>query len=360
MQFKTDALREIAFYSYIPRIFAYFIGLIVVVALFQVNDSQYRNNPWLLSILAIVCLSWPHIAYLWAKKTDRVYEAITNSLLFDSFFGGIWFPFMSFELVPCTVFITVFMINNISAGGGKLLTKGLVIMVIASLFTSLLINPVIKLESQFIIIVFCIPMIIIYPMVLAYINYKLTRLMMKQSDKLLRISRHDDLTNLYSRRYWEQRLLEEFKRCQRSKENACVMMVDVDHFKNINDTYGHLVGDNVLKQFGKLLKTLRASDIAGRYGGEEFAVLLPNSSLQESQLVAERLRQDIESTTFDSVEKCTVSIGIAELNTDYKDAYKWLDNADKALYQAKEGGRNRVKTWLAQEKVHCEESAMTI
>lgn len=345
MQFKTDALREIAFYSYIPRIFAYFIGLIVVVALFQVNDSQYRNSPWLLSILAIVCLSWPHIAYLWAKRTGRVYEAITNSLLFDSFFGGVWFPFMSFELVPCTVFITVFMINNISAGGGKLLVKGLVIMVIASLFTSLLINPVIKLESQFIIIVFCIPMIIIYPMVLAYINYKLTRLMMRQSDKLLKISRHDDLTSLYSRRYWEHRLLEEFKRCQRSGEDTCVMMVDVDHFKKINDDFGHLVGDNVLKKFGKLLKDLRASDIAGRYGGEEFSVLLPNSNLEESLLVAERLRQEIETTNFDEAGKCTVSIGIAVLTAEYQDAYKWLDHADQALYQAKKEGRNRVCTW---------------
>jgi diguanylate cyclase len=252
---------------------------------------------------------------------------------------------MSFELVPCAVFITILTINNISAGGIKLLTQGLIAMLVAGLISSLITSPTVNLESDFIIVLFCIPMIIIYPMVLSLVNYKLTRLMIRQRKKLLHISRNDGLTGVFSRRYWEQRLLEEFNRCRRSGESACVMMIDIDHFKNINDNYGHLVGDNVLKQFGQLLKELRNSDIVGRYGGEEFAVLLPNSSFKESLFVAERLRQTIENMRFEQVGSCTVSIGIAPLDNDFVDAYKWLDSADKALYQAKSSGRNRVKCY---------------
>lgn len=335
-----------AYYSYAPRTFAYLMGLIVIITSFYSNDSAYKENPWVMSFLFITCLVWPHAAYFWARKSNQVKNVVTNSLLFDALFGGIWMPFMSFELIPCSVFITVFMMNNISAGGPKLFIKGLCILILAMIISSLFISPTIQYESNIMVVLACIPMIILYPMVFAAINYKLTRLLILQREKLLHLSRNDSLTGVFSRRYWEQRLLEEFNRCQRSREKACVMMVDIDHFKKINDTYGHLVGDNVLKQFGRLLQQLRASDITGRYGGEEFAILLPNSSLEESLLVAERLRQDIEDTQFDSIDKCTVSIGIASLDKRYDDAYKWLDSADKALYQAKKEGRNKVNIWL--------------
>ena len=347
--FKTDSLKGIAYYSYAPRTFAYLAGLAVVIAVFNVNDIAFQENPWVMSTLLIICLSWPHIAFFWAKKSNQIKKVVTNSLIFDSFFGGLWVPLMSFELIPCSVFITVLLMNNISTGGPKLFIKGLGAMLLAIMLTSLFIDPTIHLESHLIVILVCIPMIIIYPMVFAAINYKLTRMMIVQREKLLHLSRNDSLTGVFSRRYWEQRLVEEFNRCQRSSEKACVMMVDIDHFKNINDSYGHLVGDRVLKQFGALLQQLRSSDIVGRYGGEEFAVLLPNSSLEESLLVAERLRQNIESTDFESIERCTVSIGIASLENYYEDAYKWLDKADKALYQAKKDGRNRVNIWLKNE-----------
>jgi diguanylate cyclase len=186
-------------------------------------------------------------------------------------------------------------------------------------------------------------------MLLVSTNYKLTRILLLQREKLVHLNHNDSLTGLFSRSYWEQRLLEEFNRCKRSNENACVMMVDIDHFKMINDTYGHLVGDQVLNQFGTLLKQLRVSDIAGRYGGEEFAVILPNSSLEESLQVSERLRKEIEKFQFDHIDTCTVSIGIALLDKNFEDAYQWLNAADKALYQSKKEGRNRVTAWHNSE-----------
>jgi diguanylate cyclase len=347
--FKTDELKDIAKYSYFSRMFAYLSGLAVVLIVLNTGDSNYQENIWLMSFLFIVCLTWPHIAYLWAKKSNQVHKAITNSLLFDSFFYGLWVPLMSFEIIPCSVFITVLMVNNISAGGLKLFIRGLITTILAIVFSSLIIKPSIQFESNIIVIFACIPMMTIYPMVFAAINYKLTSLLILQRGKLIHLSRHDSLTGVFSRRYWEQRLLEEFNRCQRSGEDACVMMLDLDHFKKINDTYGHLAGDNVLKEVGELLNKLRTSDISGRYGGEEFAVLLPNSNLQESLLVAERFRQQIEGTQFGDVSGCTISIGVASLQKNDNDAYKWLDHADQALYEAKKEGRNRVNTWVNTE-----------
>jgi len=347
--YQTDAFKEIATYSYASRIITYLAGLAVVLAVFDANMSPYQDDPWIISILYIICITWPHIAYAWFKNSQQKYQTLNHSLIIDSFFGGAWLPILNFELVPSAVFITILMINSISSGGLKLLAQSILAMLIATLCTSLILLPSVNFESEFIIILFCMPMIIIYPMVLAFINYKLTRLMFLQRKKLLHISRNDSLTRVFNRRYWEQRLIEEFNRCRRSNEKACVMMVDIDHFKTINDTYGHLVGDNVLKQFGELLQQLRSSDIVGRYGGEEFAVLLPNSSLEESLLVAERLRLNIENSEFERIGKCTVSIGIASLDKRHSDAYKWLNNADQALYQAKKEGRNKVNIWLNSE-----------
>jgi diguanylate cyclase len=340
--FKTDELRDIAKYSYYSRIFAYLVGLAVVFTALTTSNSSYLEKDWLMSALFIVCITWPHIAFLWAKQSNQVHKAISNSLLFDSLFFGFWVPMMSFELIPSLVFITVLMVNNISAGGLNLFLRGLTLNLLAIAFSSFIITPSFRFESNIMVILACIPMMTIYPLVIAAINHKLTNLLIFQREKLLHLSRHDGLTGVFSRRYWEQRLLEEFSRCQRSGDNACVMMLDLDHFKKINDTYGHLAGDDVLKEVGKLLNQLRTSDISGRYGGEEFAVLLPNSNLEESLQVAERLRQEIENTQFGDVVGCTISIGIAPLKKSYVDAYKWLGKADKALYQAKESGRNRV------------------
>lgn len=342
---KQNTRNNLAEYSYLPRIFAYFCGLAVVLIVFNERDSQYLDNTPLMLLLFSICIFWPHISYLWAIRSKATNKIIFGSIIFDSFFGGIWAPLMSFEILPCIVFIATLTMNNISAGGYSAFAKGTLAMLTAIAISSYFSSPTINLESSFTVLLITLPMILIFPIAMAVINFKLSRALIKQRKKLITISRHDALTGLYNRRYWEKRLLEEFSRCQRSKENACVMMVDIDHFKKINDNFGHLVGDNVLKMFGSILKELRASDIPGRYGGEEFSILLPNSTLDESLLVAERLRLKIENSEFEKVGRCTVSIGVAFLEEDYGDAYKWLDNADRALYQAKKEGRNRTAAW---------------
>ncbi|MDD3594358.1 MAG: GGDEF domain-containing protein [Candidatus Gastranaerophilales bacterium] len=160
----------------------------------------------------------------------------------------------------------------------------------------------------------------------------------------------DALTALNNRRSLDLRIVQEIAIAHRKNLPLCVMMLDVDYFKKINDTYGHYVGDVVLKEFSKIIKDeVREYDFAARYGGEEFFMILPSTTIEEAEIVANRLKGRIENMDFDiskfnakqSSLKITTSIGLVKLHPkeDMKALYQRVDNA---LYQAKKGGRNKV------------------
>lgn len=166
------------------------------------------------------------------------------------------------------------------------------------------------------------------------------------NSQLEALSRTDHLTGLNNRGYWEERLAEEFRRFQRSRSMACsLVMFDIDHFKRINDTYGHPAGDEVIRFTAQVLReTVRATDLIGRYGGEEFGVVLVDTRADGAMIVAERLRSNIEalSVRFDGQEiRYTISLGIAQVSDGVENHEHWIECADQALYQAKHSGRNR-------------------
>lgn len=164
--------------------------------------------------------------------------------------------------------------------------------------------------------------------------------------KLELASRVDGLTQLYNRAHWQSRLMEEFSRAGRYKHALSLLLFDLDHFKSINDTHGHLGGDAVLVCVAEIVRgSLRESDVAGRYGGEEFGIILPNTDGQGAMVVAERLRKSIESfaVPFENVTiNMSASIGVVEFSSALQDAEEMIAKADEALYVAKEAGRNRV------------------
>lgn len=164
--------------------------------------------------------------------------------------------------------------------------------------------------------------------------------------QLAQLSRTDRLTGLNNRGYWEECLQQEFARFQRSKAPCSLIMFDIDHFKPVNDTHGHQAGDEVIRvTAASLLNTVRTTDIAGRYGGEEFAVILTDTDAASARYVAERLRKKIEALTVEYEGRAidyTISLGVAELTPGLASHQAWLEQADQALYRAKEGGRNRV------------------
>jgi diguanylate cyclase (GGDEF)-like protein len=156
----------------------------------------------------------------------------------------------------------------------------------------------------------------------------------------------DHLTSLYNRRYFMQRGTEEFKRSWRNNQPLALLMLDIDHFKNVNDNHGHDAGDMALQQIAAALKSnMRETDILGRMGGEEFAVLLPNTLSNEAALLAERLRQSVEHLSFKvpgASLSVTVSIGVVMITGEMSGIDDMLRNADAAMYRAKRCGGNRV------------------
>ncbi|MGF1878853.1 diguanylate cyclase [Photobacterium frigidiphilum] len=181
---------------------------------------------------------------------------------------------------------------------------------------------------------------------------------LRESNKqLTHLSMTDRLTQLYNRGHWETCLAEEFERCRQTQTPSTLVMFDIDHFKKVNDTFGHVAGDGVIRIVSNVLRrTKRQSDIAGRYGGEEFGVILPYTSSDMGQYFTERLRQRIEQARVNVDVRSinvTISLGVCEWYPELRNYEQWLEHADKALYISKQSGRNQSTVFEAlveQEK----------
>lgn len=164
--------------------------------------------------------------------------------------------------------------------------------------------------------------------------------------RLERLNRTDNLTRLFNRRYWEECLTVEYHRFQRTQQPLSLVIFDIDQLKKINDLYDYQSGDQVLRITADLLRqVMRRTDIGGRYGGEEFAVLLIDSDSNAAMIFAERLRATIEAYTIEGEHKIryTISAGIATLSSQIKDPPSLIKHAQNALFWAKRNGRNRVE-----------------
>jgi diguanylate cyclase (GGDEF)-like protein len=177
------------------------------------------------------------------------------------------------------------------------------------------------------------------------------RAMLKdRSAEFEQLSVTDALTGLLNRRYIEARLAEEIKRSQRHGLAMSFMMLDVDHFKSYNDTFGHPAGDEALKMVGNVIRnTLRSADVAARFGGEEFSILLPQTTGDEAIAIAERIRHNIENADFPH-RQVTASIGVASCSAELCVSADLVAAADRALYEAKRRGRNRVMEFEGLER----------
>ena len=166
------------------------------------------------------------------------------------------------------------------------------------------------------------------------------------NEQLLKMSRVDGLTQLYNRRYWQERFQSMYRLAKRRESPITAVMLDIDHFKAVNDNYGHQAGDKVIQALaGVIRREVRETDLAGRYGGEEFAIILCDAAGTDALQVAQRIRRAVEATevTHDGhTIHFTVSLGLAELSRRFSSEMQWLDSADQALYEAKENGRNQA------------------
>ncbi len=176
-----------------------------------------------------------------------------------------------------------------------------------------------------------------------------------ENAKLYEAGITDGMTKLYIHKYFQERLLELTRSSERYRFHVALVMFDIDHFKKFNDTYGHQIGDEVLKMTAKTLRlSVRLSDIPCRYGGEEFAIILPHTNLKGAKTMAERIRKTIEKTKIEYDRKLinvTISGGVASYReNNCNSTAELIKKADQALYKAKESGRNQILTFSNKEK----------
>ncbi|WP_081768703.1 diguanylate cyclase [Herbaspirillum sp. RV1423] len=286
---------------------------------------------------------WPHAAYHLALNNKIPYRAERRNLVADTAFGGFWVVAMQGNLVPSAVILAMLSMDNIAAGGTRLFLRGLVGSVAGALLGLLLLDFRFAPQSDLYTVVACLPMLALYPLALGKSTYDMSKKLAERSREFETVSQRDGLTGLLNRRYWETLLIEEFNICHEKKQSSCLLLLDLDHFKSINDTHGHLIGDEVLKNFSRLLRdNLRIDDLIGRYGGEEFVVILRDISLKEAESLAARLIEQVRlhRSAENTLWGCTISAGLVSFHGDMEAHYSWLQRADHAMYQAKNRGRD--------------------
>lgn len=326
---------------YLPRAIGLSVGSIcVAVSLYPLPLFH-----WIWAFMLLHAFIWPHLAYQRARRSKNPYKAELQNMLADSFLGGIWVTLMGFSVLPSISILAMMAMQNIAANGTRLLCQGLLANVLGAILGFALFNPQITLASTTVEAYACLPLLVIYPAFIGWMGHKVALKLSEHKRILRHLSRTDSLTGLLNHGAWKDLLQVEFTRSQALERNCCVALIDVDHFKSINDQYGHIVGDSVLKVLSQALRdNIRASDLPGRYGGDELCLILPNTDLDLAVGILDRLRQEVESHVDALLPnlKLTLSIGIAPCERHACDAGAWLHEADKALYGAKSTGRNRV------------------
>jgi diguanylate cyclase (GGDEF)-like protein len=197
---------------------------------------------------------------------------------------------------------------------------------------------------SFLIVIIVGSMFIAVSKVVNNVFYNYRSQVKETEEKLKNIASHDELTKVYNRRKFDEVLGYEINMSRRYKEPLSLIMFDLDHFKNVNDTYGHDIGDKVLRIIARTVRmAIRSTDTLARWGGEEFFIILPKTNKSEAVKIAEHLRQRIENIKFGSINTITCSFGVAEFMVgETKDSF--IQRADEAMYKAKTNGRNRVES----------------
>ena len=300
-------------------------------------------HPALWAALLASTVAWPHIALWIGSRSRNPYRAELNSLMVDSALGGAWIALMQFNLLPSVVILIMLSMDKMAVGGLRFLARCTAALVLACVAAGALTGFEVRPYTSMVQIIGSLPLLILYPMIVGLATYRLARRLRDQNQLLTEESRTDGLSGLLNRRYWEDAVCAEFERWRRDGGHLSLLMLDIDHFKSINDQHGHPVGDEVIRNVAAILQaSLRDDDVPGRYGGEEFGILLRGTPAAGAEVIAERIRRRIEGAALTrSGLRATVSIGIAELGPQDVNYTVGISHADRALYAAKERGRNR-------------------
>lgn len=317
------------------------LGSIAVAGVWWGRDTP--TGLWVL--LAVYCALWPLLAYRIALHAAKPFAVERRHVLFDSFMGGFLIAAIDFNLLPAVMLLSMLAMNNTAAGGVRLVWPGLVCQLLGMGLSIVLLGFRFDPQITQPIVYASLPMLVIHPMTVGLVLYRLAMQLGEHKKALRALSRTDSLTGLLNRGYWSECLEWSFQQCRRDGPPASLVLLDVDHFKTANDSHGHVLGDEVLRQLAQTLRTgLRAADLVGRYGGDEFCLLLPQTTPEQAHRVLERLALAVSAQRFAEAPQLhiSLSIGVAGFSAGLDDSTAWLKAADRALYEAKRRGRDCI------------------
>jgi diguanylate cyclase (GGDEF)-like protein len=349
---------------------SYFFVILFAVLATHMAGKDYGPVAWF--FLGLQFLVYPQLVYFRAMRAREPGRAEINNMLLDTLAMGLWAAALGFPLWITFILVIGATVNLAVFQGYKGIAVALAIMVPAGWLVVTVGGIQIVLDTSWPVTLMSVVSVFVYLMVVAssahartlklhetrnelrtskqslqMANQRLTQQLDEIQALQLKLSEQanrDPLTGLYNRRYLDVTITRELDRCKREGQTLSLMLIDVDHFKQINDLHGHPAGDEVLKKLALMLQT-RSTDVVCRYGGEEFLLLLPNMSQTMALARAEQFRKNFEATVFlfgTQQVQVTVSAGIASYPGQGLTPDALIRAADQALYQAKALGRNRV------------------
>ncbi|HSQ81923.1 MAG TPA: diguanylate cyclase [Casimicrobiaceae bacterium] len=338
----TDRRRELAFVetAHRMRTLGLAVGFVCVASVLRLH----RQSPGWWALLFADGFIWPHAAWLLARRSPEPRRAEFRNLLVDSALGGVWIAVMRFNPLASVLLATMLSVDKILSGGRALLLPASVVLVVACALTSAALGFPVDLATPLSVVVGSMPLLIVFPIAISSVTYMLASELARANRRLDTLGRTDELTGLANRRQGFALGEVELERSRRSGRPAVLVVLDIDHFKHINDRHGHPAGDAVLRAIARVLReSCRSTDVVARYGGDEFLLVLPDLRLPAVEVIADRIRHRLDAMIVEGAPgaRCTVSLGAAEAMADMADVEDWIQQADAALYRAKAAGRDR-------------------
>jgi len=297
--------------------------------------------------LAANAFVWPWIACLRATRSSDSASAEKENLTVDAFFGGVWVALMEMSPFPSCVIIAVLASDRYAAGGMTQLKAAIKAFLCAFLPVWLMKGAAVNLTLSPRTVWFTLPLATLYILALSIASYNLTLKLRKRNHELERIALMDPELGIPNRRMFGRHLENEYLSTNRGDSSGYLLLIDLDYFKSVNDTWGHEAGDFLLGQISRMLRNyIGYKDVPARFGGDELGVIVHNATDTSVMVMARRLQRRIGEIRLPaSAEfRCTASIGIASA-AGAGSIYDWISHADEALYAVKRSGRNGERLW---------------
>lgn len=303
-------------------------------------------SGWWWLLLVANGFIWPHLAWQIADRAIDPARAEIRNLLTDSLMGGVWIAVMGMNALPSGLIVAMMCMNNIGCGGVKLFLSGLSLLLLSCLLTLGLTGIPLNLETMPSQVWICLPMLIVYPIYYGWVSYRTAIKLADHKRRLMQLSTRDGMTGVYNRRHWEHLLHSEYDNCQRYQRSATLLLIDIDHFKSINDNFGHDIGDEAILAITEHLQlTLRVTDVVGRFGGDEFGIIMSGTPQESAIQAMIRVCEHLDTFRLPRAPQVIlqISVGVAEFDHKMMTYREWLKAADVALYKAKNAGRGRIE-----------------